>query len=406
MQFTYKAAKANGEMYESHGEFADRYALYNFVRQAGDTVISFDEAKKKMTLDSVIALLPIGKNISLHEKIIFTRNLGSMLNSGLSLTRALSVLERQAKPKSTLQHIIISLNEHINRGKSLSQALSEYSNIFSSLLISMVRSGEESGTLSESLKVVSVQMEKSYLLKKKIKGAMMYPSIIFSIMIGIGILMLVYVVPSLTATFKELHVELPWTTQLIISTSDLLQNHYLILLSIFVALVVGITVGLKTATGKRWFSYVTLHMPIIATITKESNSAQTTRTLSSLLSAGVDVVHAMEITSEVTQNVFYREVLAHSTETIQKGLPISQVFIDNPKIFPVFVGEMASVGEETGKLAPMLLEVATYYEEEVEQKTKDMSTIIEPFLMVFIGAAVGFFAISMLMPTYSLVNAF
>jgi type IV pilus assembly protein PilC len=313
-----------------------------------------------------------------------------MLNSGLSLTRALSVLERQAKPKSAIRKIVAALNESVNKGKSLSQALSEYGDIFSSLLISMVRSGEESGNLSESLKVVSTQMEKSYLLKKKIKGAMMYPTIIFSIMIIIGVLMLIYVVPTLTQTFKDLHVSLPASTQFIIAMSDFVQNHYLFLIFGVFGVIFGISFGKKTAIGKRWLSYTTLHIPIISAITRESNSAQTTRTLSSLLSAGVDVVHAMEITAEVTQNVFYQDVLAGSTETIQKGLPISQVFIDNPKIFPVFVGEMAAV----------------YYEEEVEQKTKDMSTVIEPFLMVFIGAVVGFFAISMLMPTYSLVNAF
>lgn len=406
MKFTYKAAKASGEIYQSEGDFADRYALYNAVREAGNTVISFDEVKSKMTLDSLIAKLPIGKKVSLYEKIIFARNLGSMLNSGLSLTRSLSVLERQAKPKSAIRGIVVALNEEINRGKSLSQALSQYQETFSSLLISMVKSGEESGNLAESLKVVSTQMEKSYLLKKKIKGAMMYPTIIFTIMIGIGVLMLVYVVPSLTETFKDLNVPLPATTKFIIATSDFLQAHYLLLIGILGLLFSGISFALKTAWGKRCFGYITLHTPIVAPITRESNSAQTTRTLSSLLSAGVDVVHAMEITAEVTQNVYYQEVLAHSTETIQKGLPISQVFIDNPKIFPIFVGEMAAVGEETGRLAPMLLEVATYYEEEVEQKTKDMSTVIEPFLMVFIGVVVGFFAISMLMPTYSLVNAF
>ena len=406
MKFTYKAAKPNGDVYQSAGEFADKYALYTAVRGVGDTVLSFTPEKHKGRSFSVEDMLPFGKNVSLYEKIIFARNLGSMLSSGLSLTRALSVLERQAKPKSAIRKITVSINEQVNRGQTLSQALSTYPHIFSALLVSMVKSGEESGSLADSLKVVSTQMEKSYLLKKKIKGAMMYPAIIFTIMIGIGVLMLVYVVPSLTQTFKDLNVELPATTQFIISVSDILQNHYLLLISALVLLVIGFMSGMRTTLGKRWFSYVTLHTPIVAPITRESNSAQTTRTLSSLLSAGVDVVHAMEITAGVTQNVFYQEVLAHSSETIQKGLPISRVFIDNPAIFPVFVGEMAAVGEETGRLAPMLLEVATYYEGEVEQKTRDMSTVIEPFLMVFIGAVVGFFAISMLMPTCSLVNAF
>jgi type IV pilus assembly protein PilC len=247
-------------------------------------------------------------------------------------------------------------------------------------------------------------MEQSYLLKKKIRGAMMYPGIILSVMLVIGVLMMIYVVPTLTGTFKELKVALPASTQFILNISNFIINHTILGLVIVIAVIVGFITLLKTKPGKRGFDWTILKLPVIGSITKETNSARTARTLSSLLSAGVSVVEALGITAEVTQNSYYHDVLKHAEEAIQKGITISSVFAENEKLYPTFVAEMTSVGEETGQLAPMLLELATYYEAVLEQRTKDMSTILEPFLMVVIGAAVGFFAISMISPMYSLVN--
>jgi type IV pilus assembly protein PilC len=268
----------------------------------------------------------------------------------------------------------------------------------------MVKAGEESGNLAGSLKVIAIQMDKSYALSRKVKGALIYPAVIFSVMVVIGVLMMVYMVPTLTATFKGLGVDLPLSTRIVIGISDFLRNHFLIVFLAVVAVIVTIAALLKTKAGSRAFDYFILHLPVIGTIVKEVNSARTTRTLSSLLSSGVDVVVALGVTEEVIQNSFYKEVLGKAHENIQKGDPISAVFIEHENLYPIFVGEMMNVGEETGKMADMLLGVAAYYEDEVDQKTKDMSTIIEPVLMVIIGIAVGIFAISMLAPTYSLVD--
>ena len=282
--------------------------------------------------------------------------------------------------------------------------MKNFPDVFSPLFISMVSAGEQGGNLAESLKIVSQQMESSYLLRKKIKSAMVYPIIVLSTMFIIGILMLVFIVPTLTATFKELNVALPISTQVIIFISDFLRNHYLISLIIFVVISMGGYIIKKTKFGKRFFDYIALHIPLISPIVKEINSARTARTLASLLSSGVELIESVQITGMVLQNSYYKEVLEEAEKEVQKGIPLSALFIKKENLYPIFVGEMMGVGEETGAFSDILLQVALFYEDEVERKTKDMSTIVEPFLMIVIGLAVGFFAVSMISPTYTVMN--
>lgn len=399
--FTYKAVNSSGQSYEGEMDAQDRFVVYRKIRSEGGSVVFVNEVKKRTLFDGKFSNM-FG-SIKAIEKITFARNLGSMIEAGLSVTRALTVMEKQSKNKK-LKAILNSLNENISKGQSLSDGMKEYPKEFSQLFVSMVKAGEESGNLAGSLKVIAIQMDKSYALSRKVKGALIYPAVIFSVMVVIGVLMMVYMVPTLTATFKGLGVDLPLSTRIVIGISDFLRNHFLIVFLAVVAVIVTIAALLKTKAGSRAFDYFILHLPVIGTIVKEVNSARTTRTLSSLLSSGVDVVVALGVTEEVIQNSFYKEVLGKAHENIQKGDPISAVFIEHENLYPIFVGEMMNVGEETGKMADMLLGVAAYYEDEVDQKTKDMSTIIEPVLMVIIGIAVGIFAISMLAPTYSLVD--
>jgi type IV pilus assembly protein PilC len=217
--------------------------------------------------------------------------------------------------------------------------------------------------------------------------------------------MLIYVVPTLTATFKDLNVKLPVITRFGIALSDFLQTNFAIVLSGLIVAGAGFYYGVRTNTGKRIADTIVLKLPVIAPMTREINSARTARTLSSLLSSGVDVVVALGVTRDVVQNSYYKEVLIKAEKAIEQGKSISTVIAERGDLYPAFVSEMVAVGEETGKMGDMLLGVATFYEEEVDQKTKNLSTIIEPILMVIIGTAVGFFAMAMLAPTYSLVDA-
>ncbi|MEQ1561271.1 MAG: type II secretion system F family protein [Nitrospira sp.] len=400
--FHYKTLDTEGKIIEGTLEAKDKFALYHTIKKDGATVISAEEVGSGSKL-SFSNITIFGGGVKAHDKITFAKNLSKMLDAGLPITRCLSIMQRQAKGE--FKKVLVGLEESLSKGDTFSDAMKKYPKVFSTLFISMVKAGEESGNLSMALQSVGMQMEKTYLLNKKIKGAMMYPAVIFSLMIVIGVLMMVYMVPTLTATFVGLGVKLPLSTRMIIAVSDFLKSYFILVIIGTILTVVGIVLGLRTKKGRRFSDTVVLRLPVINEIVKQVNSARTARTLSSLISSGVDIVLAIGVTKDVLQNSYYKKVLDDAQVAIQKGDQISAIFTKNVWLYPLFVGEMVSVGEETGKIGEMLMSVATFYEDEVDQKTKDMSSIIEPVLMIFIGAAVGFFAISMLGPTYSLADA-
>lgn len=403
-KFSVQAVNHEREPYRETIEAEDRFAVYREIRERGDSLVSLEEvAQKKQWFQLDLSALTVG-NVSGDEKVVLTRNLSAMLEAGLTTSRALSVMEKQSK-NPRLKSILSDLISDVQRGSPFSMALAKFDNVFSPLLISMVRSGEESGKLAESLRVVSTQMEKANNLKKKIRGALMYPSIVLLAMVVIGILMLIYVVPTLTQTFSELGTELPPTTQAIISISNFLSANPLLSLIMLVATVGGFIAFLRTPRGKNITDWVMLRVPVISALVMETNSARTARTLSSLLSAGVDMVLALAITRDVLQNTYYQAVLSKAEGAVVKGESLAKTFEAHPKLYPPLVSEMIAVGEETGRLSHLLKETAQFYEDSVEQQTKDLSTIIEPFLMLIIGAAVGFFAISMIAPIYSLSDS-
>ncbi len=403
MKFTYKAEKSTGEFYEAEREATDKYALAHELAGSGETLLSAVPAKEKSSIDFNHALDFLGR-ISLHDKVVFARSLGGMLGAGLPISRALAVLERQTR-NAKLKKVATSLLENISSGKTLSQALETHPKVFSSLFISMVKAGEEGGNLGTALVTVSEQLDRAYLLRRKIRGAMMYPSIVMFVMFVIGILMFIFIVPELVQTFKELNANLPRSTKVVIWISDVLKNHAILGLLILAGLFAGGWTAIKSKRGRRMFDFAVLRIPVVAPIVREANAARTGQALSSLLSSGVEAVQALTITAETLSNSYYKEVLFSAREAIKKGETMSSVFRAHEDIFPPALPEMMAVGEETGKLSVMLKEIGNFFEEEVDQKTKNLSTVIEPALMVIVGVAVGFFAIAMISPMYSLMNS-
>ena len=402
-KFTYTGQDKDGATVRETVEAADRFVVYEIARVSGHTVTSID--KQKMihlkTLFSIEKLEYAISRVKDDELVMITRNLGSMLTAGLSLMRALSVIQRQSK-NPRLKGIIKDVLERINKGEQFYQALGQHPKVFNDLYVAMMQAGEESGGMAETFQTLSIQMEKSSSLKKKIKGAMMYPSIVIVILLIIGILMMIYVMPAITATFEGLDADLPATTEALMAISNFMSNNIILTFALFLGTIGGLIAFFRTAIGKKIASWVVPKLPVIGTMAKETNAARTARTLSSLLAAGVDVIRALEITEQVVQNYYYKEVIREAAVRVEKGTSLSEVFIEREDLYPILVGEMILVGEETGGISNMLKELAIFYETEVEQKTKDLSTIIEPVLMVFIGVIVGFFALAVIAPIYSI----
>jgi type IV pilus assembly protein PilC len=398
-QYSYTAER-EGHTFTATTTAKDRFEIYQKVRAEGATLVSISTIGESFIERAYRALARIS-TVPQYDVIIFVRTLAAMLSAGLPLSRALAISEKQTK-NGRLKSVVSELSLNIRAGETLHTSLEKHPFLFSKLFIAMAKSGEESGTLPLSLETVGNQLEKMYRLRKQVRGALMYPGVIVVAMLGVSIVMLTQVVPTLKATFEDVGVALPTSTQTLIAVSDALSNHTLLVILGTLTFISVCYAILHSKIGVYIFDRVITRTPIIGGIVVEINTARTARTLASLVTSGVDVIRAIEITSEVVQNTLFKAVLQQAEEVVVKGSPLSITFTEKNTVFPALFGEMIAVGEETGQMSEMLNRLAVYYENEVEQKTKNLSTILEPVLMLFIGTGVGFFAMSMITPIYSL----
>lgn len=401
-KYIYTAKNYNGESKGGEIVAKDEKDLVLELRSEGYLLTSVKVIQEKNEAGKV-NFFDRFKSVPLKEKMVFARNLSVMISSGLAISRAIKNLSIQTENK-TFKNILNDIQDELQGGKTLSDGMAKYPGVFSELFINMVRIGETSGNLEDVLKIVAVQLEKEHDLISKVRGAMIYPAVIIMAMFGIGILMLTYVLPQITGVFKDMDATLPKSTQFVIDMSDVLMNNSFIVAIGFLAFIVGMKFFLSSSTGKKALSFVVLRIPVISNIIIKVNCARFARIYSSLLKSGINVVEALSIVSNTLANYYYKQAINNGIEEIQKGVALSEILSRNRRIFPPLVYQITEVGEETGKTETVLLQLAEFYEEEINQITKNMSSIIEPVLMIIIGAAVGFFAIAMLQPMYSLLE--
>jgi type IV pilus assembly protein PilC len=399
-KYFFVAKSFEGQTKTGEREAKDIHQLASTLRQEGLILIRAEVEKEKRKFQ--ISFPSFG--IPLSEKLFFTRNLEVMISAGIPLPRAIFSLKEQAKNKR-FKKALEKIEEDIKKGTKFSDAISEFPQIFNEFYQSMVKVAEETGNLEEVLGILARQMEKENEMKSKIIGALIYPAVVVLAMVGIGILMLIMVVPKLAETFKELEVELPLTTKIVIGLGDFLsQKWYLFFGILFFSIFIFFQI-LKTKIGKKIFDKISLKIPIISGLIQKTNSASTARNLSSLISGGVSLPRALEITANTLGNVFYKEALFSAVERVKKGEKLSLALKPYQKIYPLTLIQMIEVGEETGETSEVLLKLAEFYEEEVSNVTKNLVSVIEPVLMLFIGGVVGFFAVSMVQPMYSMLGA-
>src|SRR3989338_426855 len=402
-KYFYKAASFQGEHITGEETAEDEKGLAKVLRERGFVLTEAKERGKKrfsFSIDFSANLF----GVTLVEKLMFVRNLKVMIGAGVSLPKALEILSEQVKSKK-FKTAVLNMREQVFQGKLLSQAMEGHGEVFSELFQNMVKVGEESGTLEEVLSQLALQLEKEHELRSQITGALLYPAVVVSAMLLIGILMLVMVVPKLAATFKDIGVSLPVTTRFVIAFGKLLSEKWYLVFPVF-AVLFGVALrALRTSAGKRLWDTISLKLPLFSAMIQKTNSAVTLRTLSSIIASGVPIVRALEITSHVVGNSFYQEALQEVAKDVAKGAKISDSLARAKHLYPTLIIQMVQVGEETGEIAQVLSKLAEFFEEEVTQVTKNLASVIEPLLMLLIGAVVGFFAVSMIQPMYSLLNS-
>lgn len=338
------------------------------------------------------------------QKIFFTQNLGVMLRGGFSISRAMGTLAQQTNHRY-FRRVILNLEADLEAGTTFSAALRKHPRVFAELFVNMIAAGEASGKLDEVLKSLTLQMKKEYQLLSKVRGALIYPIVVIVAMVGAGIAMIVFVLPRLTSVFTEAGVKLPLPTRILIGFSDFLQNQWLIsIIGVIGLIVVFVMVG-RTQRGRRAYDAVTLRLPVAGPITKKVNLARFTRNLSSMLATDIPIIETFHIIGRTLGSVHYRQSVEDSTDALRAGQSISKVLQRYPQLYPPLVQQMVSVGEESGTLDEVAGELATFFEEEVDQTMANLSTILEPVLLLVLGGGVAFMALSIMLPIYNLSSA-
>ncbi|MBI4812038.1 type II secretion system F family protein [Candidatus Falkowbacteria bacterium] len=360
--------------------------------------------EKKPFSQKINALFLHFGGVPLKEKLFFVQHLGIMLKAGISLAAALQTLAAQTENKQFAK-ILAQIAGSVEKGVGLAESLRPHEKIFGELFINMVEAGEISGKLENVLGRLYIQLKKQHELIAKVKGALTYPAVIILAMGGIGVFMMIVVVPKITAMLKEFNAELPLATKVLIFASDFLINNWLLCVITLIILFFVATQILRTHKGKYYFQAVILKIPIVSPIVKKINLARFSRTISSLLKTDIMIIKTFQITANVLGNLHYRAALMEMGEKIKKGGQINEVIKIYPKLFPPVVAQMIMVGEQTGELDSILEELADFYESEVDQIMNNLPSIIEPLLILILGCGVGAMAVAIVMPMYSMTTA-
>lgn len=404
MNIFYTAKNFAGETKSGEARVKNESDLASQLRAEGFVLTSSKELKSEEgSVVTKVKFMDRFSSVTVAEKMLFAKNMSIMIASGIPLSKALNNIAMQIENKRFVK-ILQSVIADIQAGAGFADSLAKFPGTFDNLFVNMIRVGEASGNLEDVLDILSLQLEKDHELLKKVTGALVYPAVILVAMIFIGIIMMIYVVPQITGVFKDLNATLPASTQFIISTSEMMVEYWYTLILIIPILGLVFKFLLTTDSGKKIVSMVLINLPVIKNIVIKINCARFARIYSSLLKSGVSVVESLRIISKTLTNFYYKKAFAHSIGEVQKGINLSKIIFEEKKIFPILVPQMIEVGEETGKTETVLAKLAEFYEAEVDQVTKNLSSIIEPVLMLIIGGVVGFFAISIMQPMYSVLE--
>ena len=397
--FSYKAVSAAGKDVKGSVEAESREEAARKIKEQGLVPVSIG---KQGALDKDVNI-PIfkGKKIPARDMSVFCRQFASILKAGVSVINALEMLAEQTENKK-LKEAIVNTQSNVEKGENLSDSMRQ-NDAFPSILIDMVRAGEASGSLENSLTRMAIQFEKDAKLNGIVKKAMMYPIVLICVMIGVVIVMLTFVIPSFMTMFEDLDSELPVTTKAILAMSNSLKNYWYIYIIVVVGIVVGVQMYKKTDNGRHNLDKLKLKIPVFGLLQTKSACASFARTMSTLLQAGMPMIDALEISASTIKNVLFYDGLEKVKNGVSLGLPLSNQ-LKATGLFPAMVVHMVGIGEETGNVEEMLTNSATYYEEEVEVQTQTLTSLMEPIIIVLMAFVVVLLIMAIYQPMIQLYN--
>jgi type IV pilus assembly protein PilC len=397
--FAYSATNALGAESAGRLDAPDIGTARELLRQKGLRPLTLTEVGSS----SATGGKKRGKKVKARSLQVFSRQFATMIDAGLSVVQSLVILEQQTDDQA-LGAIIREVRSDVEGGMLLSQAMARHPNVFDRLYISMIEAGEAAGILDTTLDRVAMQIEKEMQIKRRVKGAMVYPTVVlcFAILVLIGMLM--FLVPVFQHIFKDLNGQLPMLTRIVVAASAVVRGYWFILFPAMGGAVYGFRRWKRTPKGRQTWDRFKLRAPAgIGKVVQKVAMARFARTLATLVAAGVDIIKALEIAGTTSGNWVVESALADVRAQVHQGIPIAQPLIEKP-VFPPLVAQMVRVGEETGELEKMLDKVADFYEDEVDASIASLTSIVEPLMMIGVGAIIGVIVISMYLPMFKLLQ--
>ena len=397
--YAYSAINSQGLELKGEVHAADLSSAREQLRVRGLLAQQIDE----LPASGEESVRTVFKKIKPKSIQIFSRQFATMIEAGLSVVSALTILEEQTDDKY-LSLIVKELRADVEGGLLLSEAMSRHPKVFSRLYVAMVEAGEAAGILDEVLDRVAYQIEKETQIKRRVKGAMIYPSMVLAFATLVLSAMLMFLVPVFVNIFADLGGDLPTLTQWVVNASNLLRSKYYIIFPALIAVFFAIRKYKKTEQGRQLWDKIKLRLPMkIGQVVLKVTMARFSRTLSTLVASGVDIIKSLEITGTTSGNWVVEEALADVRARVHEGVPIAQPLLENP-VFPPMVSQMVKIGEETGELEKMLGKIADFYEDEVDASVTALTSIVEPIMMIGVGLMVGVIIISMYLPMFKMLT--
>jgi len=400
--FKYTGKDSSGNNKTGEIEAANQAAATAMLRQQKISPSSITE-KKSEGLSMEITIPGLEAKPDKKDLTIFTRQFATMIDAGLPLVQCLDILASQQE-KKTFKVIITKIKEDVESGSTFADALAKHPKLFDSLYVNLVAAGEIGGILDTILNRLAAYIEKAESLKRKVKGAMVYPSTIIGVAIVVTALLLVFVVPMFQEMFESSGVPLPMPTQVLINISELIKHYILIMIGVLIVGIIAFVYFYRTPAGRAIIDDIMLKVPIFGPLLTKVAVARFTRTLGTMVSSGVPILDALEITAKTSGNVIVERDVMNTRTGITEGKTIAEP-LSQSKVFPPMVVQMVSVGEATGNMDAMLNKIADFYDDEVDVAVEALTSLLEPMLMVFLGVVVGGMVMALYLPIFNMAEA-